>query len=108
MTQRPISSDNLPLLTPDEHRIAVAELMRRCQGNADALRLASEIERGLRFELETHTPEPEQLFYRLAASGSRPAKRIAIITDIHGHYAGIMAAAALDDIAIRVRFKLMW
>lgn len=93
-----MTGDSLtPILTPAEHRIAVAELLGRCRGNADALQLIAEVERIVRFELECPPPAPQQLVCCLTASNARPAQRIAVISDIHGNHAGLMAA--LDDIA---------
>ena len=97
-TISPMTRDSLqPILTPAEHRIAVAELLGRCRGDADALRLIAEVERIVRFELERPLPAAEQLLGRLTARNECPAQRIAMISDIHGNHAGLMAA--LDDIA---------
>lgn len=80
-----------PILSHEEHRRAVALVAAHCNGNADAMRLVSEIERILCFELESKPPESELLKNRLAAN-ALPASRIAIISDIHGNHAGLMAA----------------
>lgn len=82
---------------PVEPRDYSTELLGRCRGNADALQLIAEVERIVRFELECPPPAPQQLVCCLTASNARPAQRIAVISDIHGNHAGLMAA--LDDIA---------
>ncbi len=57
----------------------------------------ADIEQVLRYELKHGTPELESLRARLMADSAPLAHRIAIISDIHGNHAGLMAA--LDDIA---------
>ncbi len=88
-----MTRDSLKLvLMPAEHRIAVAELLGRCRGSADALGLIAEVERIVRFELESPPPASEQLLCCLTANNERRAKRIATISDIHGNHAGLLVA----------------
>lgn len=82
-------------MTPDQYRRAVEELKRRLATDADAARLFREIEQVLRFELEQGIPDGE----RLAAHLLQRARRTALISDIHGNHAGLLAA--LDDIQSR-------
>lgn len=84
-----------PIVTDDQHRQAVDELAARL-ADTDAAQLALEIERVLRFELEHDMPGKERLAARLAALTEPPARRTALIADIHGNLAALLAA--LDDI----------
>jgi predicted phosphodiesterase len=58
--------------------------------------LAHEIEQVLRFELEQRIPDKDRLFAQLSQPPQRLARRTALISDIHGNHAGLLAA--LDDI----------
>lgn len=76
--------------------MAVDELAQRRSDGSHATALAQQIERVLRFELEHDIPDHERLAARLAALTEPPARRTALIADIHGNLAAL--TAALDDI----------
>ena len=85
------------VMSPNEYRRAAADLIRRLQSDPSALALAREIDELLRHEIALRIPEQERLCHRLALPAPVRAKRTAIISDIHGNHAGLVAA--LDDIA---------
>ena len=81
----------------DEYRRAADALARRLRGDPGAAALAREIEALVRYELAQRLPEADRLAARMAAAASLPAGvRTAIISDIHGNHAGLLAV--LDDI----------
>lgn len=86
-----------PIRTPDEHRGAVENLVARIQGNREAVALVRAVERVVRYELAHGVSEESCLMRRLEVTKSPCAGRTAIVSDIHGNHAGLMAA--LDDIA---------
>ncbi len=86
-----------PIRTPTDHQSAVAALVCSAQANPALAQQIADIEQVLRYELQHSTPEFECLRARLMADSAPLAQRIAIISDIHGNHAGLMAA--LDDIA---------
>jgi predicted phosphodiesterase len=79
-----------------EYRRALEELQRRLAEDPDAAALMAELEKVLRFELERGVPEAERLAARLAARRQPRARRTALVSDIHGSHAGLLAA--LEDI----------
>jgi len=82
----------------DEYRRLAAALARRLATDPEAADLARELEPLLRYELEREIPERDRLAARLAGASMLPAgRRTAIISDIHGNHAGLLAA--LEDIA---------
>lgn len=83
-----------PVRSLDEYRRAVEALAGRLAGDPQAQALAQELELLLRFEIERGMAAPDRIAARLAP---RPvAERTAIISDIHGNHAGLLAA--LQDI----------
>ncbi|MBI3371403.1 MAG: ADP-ribosylglycohydrolase family protein [Betaproteobacteria bacterium] len=80
--------------TARAHRLAVEGLALRVASDANAAAMAREIERVLRFEIENAVPEAERLRARLSARTRKPARRTALISDIHGSHAGLLAALA--------------
>ena len=84
------------LATVQQYRAAVESLEGRLAHDPGAADLVGTLERILRFELEHRIPEEERLASRLAGRGRKLPSRIAIISDIHGNHAGLVAA--LKDI----------
>jgi predicted phosphodiesterase len=83
--------------TLQQYRAAIESLevwIARDPGAAD---LARTLERVIGFEIENQIPEHERLSARLMALGRRLAARTAIISDIHGNHAGLLAALADID-----------
>lgn len=85
-----------PLKSLEQYRAAADALAERLAGEPRGLELARELARLVRFELEHRIPESERLAARLAPRTRAPAGRTAIISDIHGNHAGLLAA--LEDI----------
>lgn len=83
-----------PITSGEEYRSAVARLARRLASDPQARALAAEVERIVQFELQRGVPEGERLSARLVAAEAPPARRTAIISDIHGHYVGLEAVLA--------------
>ena len=82
----------------DEYRRLSAELHKRLQGDAAARAWARELALLVRYEVEKGLPERDRFAARLAdISTLPPGRRTALISDIHGNHAGLMAA--LEDIA---------
>lgn len=85
------------LATVQQYRAAVESMevwLARDPGAAD---LARTLERIVRFEIEHGVAEEERFAGKLAARGRRVASRTAIISDIHGNHAGLVAALADID-----------
>ena len=85
------------LATVQQYRAALESVevwLAREPGAADVARA---LERIVRFEIEHRIPEEERLAARLAARGRRLPSRTAIISDIHGNHAGLVAALADID-----------
>jgi predicted phosphodiesterase len=85
-----------PLKNLQQYRPAADALAQQFAHDPKAAELARELERIVRFELEHRIPESERLAGRLAGRRPAPAGRTAIISDIHGNHAGLLAA--LEDI----------
>lgn len=86
-----------PLATVQQYRAAIESLevwIARDPGAAD---LARTLEYVVRFEIENGVRQDERFSARLVARGRRLAARTAIISDIHGNHAGLVAALADID-----------
>lgn len=83
-----------PIKAFDDYWRVVEELRRRLTGDPGLAELASEIEQVLRFELERSIPREAGFSARLLASRHPAARRTALISDIHGNHAGLLAALA--------------
>ncbi len=82
----------------EEYRRLAAALARRLASDPGAAAVARELEPLLRYEVEQEIPERDRLAARLAGASMLPAgRRTALISDIHGNHAGLLAA--LEDIA---------
>jgi len=82
----------------DEYRRLADQLARKLRGDASAIALARELALLVRYEVEQAIPERDRFAARFAAASALPpGRRTAIISDIHGSHAGLMAA--LEDIA---------
>jgi predicted phosphodiesterase len=77
-----------------DHAAAVDALLQRVQADPVLKDLAQEIAAILRYESVHGVPEIDWLLTRLRAVATPTATRIAIISDIHGNHAGLMAAFA--------------
>lgn len=86
-----------PIADAAGHAAAVAELVARIGADREARQLAADIERIVRFELGPGVEPALRLAARLSAPAAPAARRTALISDIHGHLAGLRAV--LDDIA---------
>jgi predicted phosphodiesterase len=82
------------LTTVDEYRRVVEKLRQRLAGDHRLAELAFEIEQVLRFELEHRIPEADRFSAQVAVFKQPPARRTALISDIHGNHAGLLAALA--------------
>ena len=85
------------LATVQQYRAALESVevwLARDPGAADVART---LERIVRFEIEHRIPEEERLASRIAAHGRTLPSRTAIISDIHGNHAGLVAALADID-----------
>lgn len=85
-----------PITTLAEHRAAVATLRQHLAAEPGVAALARAIERIVRFELAQQLPEEQRLNAAIAVGNARPARRTALISDIHGNHAGLLVA--LEDI----------
>jgi predicted phosphodiesterase len=82
----------------EEYRRRAAELARRLEGDDRSAALALELAQLIRYEVEQELAERDRIAARLSAgSGLPPGRRTAVISDIHGNHAGLLAA--LEDIA---------
>lgn len=88
------SGDAQPIGTTEQYRRVVEELRRRLTDDPRLAELARELEQVLRFELEQRIPESDRFSAQLPAFKRPQARRTAIISDIHGNYAGLLAALA--------------
>lgn len=79
-----------PIATLDEHRRSVESLRARISSSPGLAELALELERVLRFEQEHVLPEE----LRFGAAPAPRARRTALISDIHGNHAGLLAVLA--------------
>jgi predicted phosphodiesterase len=85
------------LATVQQYRAALESMevwVARDPGAADVARTLEQI---VRFEIEHRIPEEERLASRIAARGRALPSRTAIISDIHGNHAGLVAALADID-----------
>lgn len=80
-----------------QYRAAVDSLAPQLERDPRAAELARQLERIVRFELQYRIPERERLAARLTGRARKPGSRTAIIADIHGNHAGLLAA--LEDIS---------
>ncbi len=85
------------LATVQQYRAALEAVEVWLARDPAAAELAQTLERIVRFEMEHGIPEEERLASRLAARGRTLPARTAIISDIHGNHAGLMAALADID-----------
>ncbi len=85
-----------PITTLAEHRAAVEALRQRLAAEPGIAALTQEIERVVHFELAQQLPEEQRLSAAFALAAARPARRTALISDIHGNHAGLLVA--LEDI----------
>lgn len=83
-----------PPAAPDDYRRASDDLLRRLATDAGALALVSELEHLIRIEQESAIPAELRLSTRLAAARAPLPRRTALISDIHGHLPGLLAALA--------------
>jgi predicted phosphodiesterase len=83
--------------TAQQYRAALESLEVWLARDPGAAELAHTLERVVRFEIEHRIPEEERFSSRLAVRGRKLAARTAIISDIHGNHAGLVAALADID-----------
>ena len=83
-----------PLATAQQYRAAIESLELWLARDPGAAELARTLERVVRFEVENGVPEEERFSARLAGHGRKLAARTAVISDIHGNHAGLVAALA--------------
>jgi predicted phosphodiesterase len=78
-----------------DYHVAAETLAQRLSADTGVAALLREFERIVRFEIDHGIPEDQRLSSRLLA-GKRapPARRTALISDIHGNHAGLLAALA--------------
>jgi len=81
-------------MNSNEYRELTDRLIRQLAGDSCKLSLVHELEKVLRHEIEHSIPYHERLTSRLTARPS--SRRTALISDIHGHQAGL--ATVLADI----------
>ena len=86
-----------PLATVQQYRAALESLELWLAREPGAAELARTLERVVRFEIEHRVPEDERFSARLAVRGRKLPARTAIISDIHGNHAGLVAALADID-----------
>ena len=86
-----------PFATLQQYRAAIESLEIWIARDPGAAELARTLERVVRFEVENGVPDHERLSARLVARGRKLAARTAIISDIHGNHAGLVAALADID-----------
>jgi predicted phosphodiesterase len=85
-----------PIADAREYRLVTGRLERQLKADPGAAALVRELERVLEYEF-AHPVSPEARFSsRLSRSPAPRARRTAIISDIHGNHAGLLAA--LSDI----------
>jgi predicted phosphodiesterase len=85
-----------PLKNLQQYRAAAEALAQQLARETRVAELLRDLERVVRFEIEHGIAEPERLSARLAPRRRAPAGRTAIISDVHGNHAGLLAA--LEDI----------
>lgn len=85
-----------PIATPEQYRAAVEALRRKLAAEPGLAPLVREVERLVRFEIAHPLPQDQRLGAISALSGATSARRTALISDIHGNHAGLMAV--LEDI----------
>ena len=83
--------------TVQQYRAALESLEVWLARDPGAAELARTLERVVHFEVEHRIPEEERFSSRLALRGRKLAARTAIISDIHGNHAGLVAALADID-----------
>jgi predicted phosphodiesterase len=89
-------SDRAPLDSLQAYREEVEALLRAIGPGAAGVELAQRLERLIRFELERAIPHAECFTQRLSRPAAPRPGRTALISDIHGNHAGLLAV--LDDI----------
>lgn len=94
--RKQLGQQMLPILNLADYRQAVEALKSRLTGDERATALAFEVEQLVRFESEHGIDIQERLAAQLCAPALPPGQRVALISDIHGNYAGL--AAVLSDI----------
>ena len=77
-----------------EYRIVAERLEQHLRSDAAAAALARELERVLCYEIACAMPPEARLSARLSRTSSPPARRTALISDIHGNHEGLLAALA--------------
>ena len=83
-----------PIADSREYRLVAGRLERQLAADPGAAALVRELERVLQFEI-AHVMSPEVRFSsRLSRGPRRQARRTALISDIHGNHAGLLAALA--------------
>lgn len=85
---------NEPLKSLQQYRAAADALAQQLAREPRAAELARELERIVRFEIEQRLPERDRIAARLTPRTRAPAGRTAVISDIHGNHAGLLAALA--------------
>ncbi|OFZ88768.1 MAG: hypothetical protein A3F74_24930 [Betaproteobacteria bacterium RIFCSPLOWO2_12_FULL_62_58] len=88
-----------PIADAREYRLVTERLVRQLTADVAAAALVRELERVLRYEIEHGVPDDTRLASRLLARPRKRARRTALISDIHGNHAGLLAA--LEDIEKR-------
>lgn len=86
-----------PFSTLQQYRAALESIEVWIARDPGAAELAQTLERIVRFEVENRIPEDERFSARLVARGRKFAARTAVISDIHGNHAGLVAALADID-----------
>src|SRR5688572_1625376 len=87
-------TDRDPIGSPEEHERAVADLLSRIGADPSAAALARELARILRFELSHPSAGAVRPIAARLAGGKTPPRRTALISDIHGNHAGLLAVLA--------------
>lgn len=85
-----------PIASLDEYRAAVEALLAALLADDRLRGVALDIERVVRFENEYGIRDAGRLSARLMPSAQPRGRRVALISDIHGHHAGLRKV--LDDI----------
>jgi predicted phosphodiesterase len=84
-----------PVMTLHDYHVAAEALAQRLSTDVGAAALVRKLERIVRFEIDHGIPEDQRLSSPvLASKRGPPARRTALISDIHGNHAGLLAVLA--------------